>query len=141
MSKITAAFKLASTAVATTAALLTVVRENPQLAAGVQAAIDKVKNATARDKPKLRLEAKLKAIVAAADAVEHLDPASPDPKQWRHQVGALRVRADLAWHASSGRARGRAMKLLTAETTDLLDQVNATLAQLQASSLDEIDPA
>lgn len=141
MSKISAALKLASTAVATTAALLTVVRENPQLAAGVQAALDKVRNATARDKPKLRLDAKLEAIVAAADAVEHLDPASPDPKQWRHRAGALRVRADLTWHASSGRTRSRAMKLLTAETAELLDQVNTALAQLQASSLHAIDPA
>ncbi len=135
MSKVANVIKLASTAVATTATLLAVIRDNPQLQAGVEAALKRVKEATDQERPRLRLAAKLEAINAAAQAVEELDPGSPAPATWRHQAGALRVRGDLAWHATSGRARRRTMKQLSEETGDLLAQVNQHLAALQGMQI------
>ncbi len=132
MSKFGVFVKAASGVIATSVALLTLLRENPQIGQGIDAAIEKLKTATNSDNPKLRFDAKIAAIEAAADAVELHFPTSAEPTRWRRQVQGLRMRGELAWNSNTGRAQRRAMKALNAETAEVLSTVNARLLDLQA---------
>ena len=139
MGKVGVFIKTASTILATSVALLTAMRENPQIAEGIDSAIDKLKKATNSQNPKLRFDAKLAAIVAAADAVEQTFPGAAEPAGWRRQAQALRVRGELAWHSNTGGHRRKAMKALNAETAEVLSQVNARLIDLQGRFSPELD--
>lgn len=139
MGKVGVFIKTASTILATSVALLTAMRENPQIAEGIDSAIDKLKKATNSQNPKLRFDAKLAAIVAAADAVEQTFPSASEPAGWRRQAQALRVRGELAWHSNTGGHRRKAMKALNAETAEVLSQVNARLIDLQGRFSPELD--
>jgi len=139
MGKVGVFIKTASTILATSVALLTAMRENPQIAEGIDSAIDKLKKATNSQNPKLRFDAKLAAIVAAADAVEQKFPSAAEPAGWRRQAQALRVRGELAWHSNTGGHRRKAMKALNAETAEVLSQVNARLIDLQGRFSPELD--
>ena len=139
MGKVGVFIKTASTILATSVALLTAMRENPQIAEGIDSAIDKLKKATNSQNPKLRFDAKLAAIVAAADAVEQTFPNAAEPAGWRRQAQALRVRGELAWHSNTGGHRRKAMKALNAETAEVLSQVNARLIDLQGRFSPELD--
>ena len=139
MGKVGVFIKTASTILATSVALLTAMRENPQIAEGIDSAIDKLKKATNSQNPKLRFDAKLAAIVAAADAVEQTFPSAAEPAEWRRQAQALRVRGELAWHSNTGGHRRKAMKALNAETAEVLSQVNARLIDLQGRFSPELD--
>ena len=139
MGKVGVFIKTASTILATSAALLTAMRENPQIAEGIDSAIDKLKKATNSQNPKLRFDAKLAAIVAAAGAVEQTFPSAAEPAGGRRQAQALRVRGELAWHSNTGGHRRKAMKALNAETAEVLSQVNARLIDLQGRFSPELD--
>ena len=132
MSKLGTIVKTASGVIATTIALFTALRENPQISAGIDDALAKLKEAARSDKPKTRFEAKLAAIEAAADAVDQTFPDPTDPDGWRRQTRALRVRGDLAWNANTGAPRRRALKALNAETAEILTHVNTRLVELHA---------
>ncbi|MFT3888043.1 MAG: hypothetical protein QM713_07780 [Arachnia sp.] len=138
MSKVGVYIKAASGVIATSVALLTALRENPQIGEGINSAIDKLKQATNSQNPKLRFDAKLAAIDAAADAVEQSFPEAREPAGWRRQAQALRVRGELAWHSNRGGARRKAMKALNAETSEVLAEVNARLIELQAAAKPEL---
>lgn len=131
MSKIGVFVKTAGGVIATTATLIGALRENPQIAKGVDEAFAKLKSSANSANPKLRFDAKLSAINVAADAVEETFPGSPEPAGWRRQAQALRVRGELAWSANTGRDRRKAMKALNAETQELLSSINERLATLQ----------
>ena len=139
MGKVGVFIKTASTILATSVALLTAMRENPQIAEGIDSAIEKLKKATNSQNPKLRFDAKLAAIVAAADAVEQSFPGAAEPSGWRRQAQALRVRGELAWHSNTGGHRRKAMKALNAETAEVLSQVNSRLIALQGAGSPELD--
>ena len=139
MGKVGVFIKTASTILATSVALLTAMRENPQIAEGIDSAIEKLKKATNSQNPKLRFDAKLAAIVAAADAVEQTFPSAAEPAGWRRQAQALRVRGELAWHSNTGGHRRKAMKALNAETAEVLSQVNSRLIALQGAGSPELD--
>ena len=132
MSKFGVFLKTAGGVVATTITLLTALRENPQIAKGLDDAVDKVKAATNSDNPKLRFDAKLSAINVAADAVDETFPGTAEADGWRRQAQALRVRGELAWGANTGKSRRKAMKALNVETAELLEQINLRLADMQA---------
>lgn len=132
MSKFSIFIKTAGGVIATSLALLTALRENPQIAEGVDSAIDKLKSATNSQNPKLRFDAKISAIEAAADAVENTFTDASEPAGWRRQAKGLRMRGELAWNASNGRTRRRAMKALNTETAEVLSGVNTRLIALQA---------
>lgn len=138
VSKFSIIVKTAGGVIATTAALLTALRENPQIGQSVDSAIGKLKEATNSENPKLRFDAKLGAIDAAANAVEETFPHATEPDGWRRQAKALRMRGELAWTANSGKARRKAMKALNAETTEVLASVNTRLVELQAEGPDAI---
>lgn len=138
MSKFTTIVKTAGGILATTAAILTAMRENPQIAQGIDSAVDKLKAATNSENPKLRFDAKLAAIDAAADAVSELFPHASEPEGWRRQAKALRMRGELAWNANRGKARRRAMKALNAETAEVLASVNTRLVALQTQGPDAL---
>ena len=123
--------KAAGPVIATSLALLTALRENPQISEGVDAAIEKLKAATDSQNPKLRFDAKISAIEAAADAVQDTFPDAEEPAGWRRQAQGLRMRGELAWNASGGRDRRRAMKALNKETAEVLSGVNTRLIELQ----------
>lgn len=132
MSKFGIFVKTTTGVIATTAALLTALRENPQIAQGVDEAIEKLKRALNSENPKLRFDAKIQAIITAADAVEATFPDATEPEGWRRQATALRVRGELAWSSTTGGARRKAMKALSAETAEVLAQVNERLLELQS---------
>lgn len=136
MSKVSVFIKAASGIVATTVTLLAALRDNPQIAESIDSAINKVKRATSSENPKLRFEAKLDAISAAADAVAHVDPDAGGPNAWRTKASALRTRGELAWNATTGRSRRRAMKRLDGEVEELLAQVNEHLIGLPDADTD-----
>lgn len=115
---------------AASAALLAALRDNPELKDGLDQAVAKIKSATNSQNPKLRFEAKLAAIEAAAEAVESEFGRHDQAAQWRQGATALRMRGELIWHANEGRQRRKAMKALNAETTDLLERINALLRTL-----------
>lgn len=130
MSKTGVILKAAGGAIATTLTILSALRENPQISEGINSAIDKIRAATNSENPKLRFDAKLKAVEACADAVEENFPDAAEPPLWRVTTKALRMRGELAWSANHGRARTRAIKALTAEATEVLQTVNARLLDL-----------
>lgn len=134
MSKFSIFIKTAGGVIATSLALLTALRENPQISEGVDSAIEKLKSATNSQNPKLRFDAKIAAIEAAADAVESTFHDAGEPEGWRRQAKGLRMRGELAWNASEGRARRRAMKALNRETAEVLSGVNTRLIALQEES-------
>ena len=131
MSKFSVIAKAAGTVIATAIPLLTALRENPQVAEGIDRAVSKLKQASDSNNPKLRFDAKIAAIEVAADAVEETFPHAREPEGWRRQAKALRTRGELAWNANTGRDRRRAMKSLNNETSGLLQGVNHRLAELQ----------
>ena len=139
MSKLGILVKTAGGVIATTATLLTALRENPQIARSIDDAVGKLKASANSENPKLRFDAKLNAINVAADAVDETFPGSPEPEGWRRQAQSLRVRGELAWSANTGKHRRTAMKALNAETAELLQQINERLASMQAPT--EIPPA
>lgn len=124
--------KTATGVIATTAALLSALRDNPQVSRGIDEAVAKLKQAADSQNPKLRFDAKLQAIDTAADAVTASFPRADDAEGWHRQAQALRVRGELAWNSQSGGRRRKAMKALNSETAEILAQVNARLQQLQA---------
>ena len=131
MSKFGVIVKTAGGLIATTATLLTALRENPQISKGLDDAFGKLKSSANSENPKLRFDAKLAAINVAADAVDETFPGAKEPEGWRRQAQALRVRGELAWSANTGKARRKAMKALNAETAELLASINERLASLQ----------
>lgn len=139
MSKFGIIVKTATGVIATTATLLTALRENPQIAKGIDDAVGKLKASANSENPKLRFDAKLGAINVAADAVEAEFPGAREPEGWRRQAQALRVRGELAWSANTGKDRRKAMKALNAETAELLSAINERLATLQQPT--EIEPS
>ncbi|MCC2594060.1 hypothetical protein LKO27_11650 [Tessaracoccus sp. OS52] len=122
--------KAATGVIATTVTILGALRENPQLADGLNKTIEKLKAATNSENPKIRFDGKLAAIEACADAVEENFPHATEPPTWRAQAKALRMRGELAWSANEGAARKKAMRALTAEATGLLEKVNDRLVNL-----------
>lgn len=132
MSKFSIFIKAAGGVIATSIALLTALRENPQIGQGIDSAIEKLKSATNSENPKLRFDAKIAAIDAAADAVEVHFPGSAEPARWRRQAQGLRMRGELAWNSNTGSVQRRAMKALNSETAEVLGGVNARLVELQA---------
>lgn len=122
--------KAAGGVVATTVTILSALRENPQLADGLNKTIDKIKSATNSQNPKLRFEGKVKAIEACADAVDETFPGAPEPEIWRRKAKALQVRGELAWSANHGKARRKAMHALNEETASLLQGVNERLVAM-----------
>lgn len=132
MSKLGIFVKTAGGVIATSVALLTALRENPQIGEGIDAAIDKLKSATNSENPKLRFDAKIGAIEAAATAVEETFPDATEPEGWRRQAKALRMRGELAWNANRGKTRRKAMKALNTETGEVLAGVNSRLIELQS---------
>ncbi|HJE50533.1 MAG TPA: hypothetical protein K8V15_00865 [Tessaracoccus flavescens] len=134
MSKWSIILKTAGGVIATTATLLTTLRENPQAAEGIDKALSKVKAATDSEKPKLRFDAKLRAIEVAADAVEETFPMAVEPEGWRRQSKALRTRGELAWNGNTGKARRRAIKAVDGEASELLEGINRRLAEMQAEA-------
>lgn len=141
MSKLGLILKTAGGAVATTVALVTALRENPEIARGLDSLLAKVKAAADGDNPKRRFDAKMAAIDTAADAVAHAFPEATEPAGWRRQAQALRVRGELAWNANGAVSRRRAMKSLNAETGELLRQINERLAALQNTLPPEVPQA
>ncbi len=129
--------KAATSVLAASAALLTALRENPQLSEGAKSAVGKIRKALTSKNPKVRFEAKLTAIEACADAVEVQYPAAPEVTAWRQMASTLRVRGDLAWHAKQGKERKAALAELNDETTTLLAQINARLAELTPGAIPE----
>lgn len=138
MSKFTTIIKATGGILATTAAILTAMRENPQIAQGIDSAVGKLKAATNSENPKLRFDAKLAAIDAAAKAVTELFPEASEPDGWRRQAKALRTRGELAWTTNRGNVRRKAMKALNAETAEVLASVNARLIALQTQGPDAL---
>lgn len=134
MGKTGAILKTTGAVIATTVTILTALRENPQLSEGIDAALGKLRAATRTDNPKLRFDGKLAAIDACADAVEENFPEAPEPPIWRVRSKTLRMRGELAWNANEGRSRRKAIKSLTTEATELLEQVNARLTELAAAA-------
>lgn len=132
MGKFSAFVKMAGSIVATTAALLTALRDNPAVKEGVDSAAGKLKAAAQSKNPKFKLDAKIEAIEAAAKAVDATYPGATEPEGWTRQAKALHMRADLAWNGHDGKARRKAMKALTAETLEVLDGVNTRLHELQS---------
>ncbi|WGT47532.1 hypothetical protein [Tessaracoccus lacteus] len=131
MSKLSVFVKTAGGIVATTTTLLALLRDNPQISQAIDGAVAKLKETANSENPRLRLDAKIKAIEVAADAVEASFPDAREPAGWRRQASALRLRLDLAWTANTGTARKKALKALTAETLEVLSEVNARLIELQ----------
>ena len=113
MGKVGVFIKTASTILATSVALLTAMRENPQIAEGIDSAIDKLKKATNSQNPKLRFDAKLAAIVAAADAVEQTFPSAAEPAGWAasnrcpRRISGVTTRPARARTCPGGRSTGR----------------------------------
>lgn len=138
MSKFSIFVKAAGGVIATTVALLTALRENPQIGQGVDSAIEKLKAATNSENPKLHFDAKLSAIDAAADAVEETFPGATEPAGWRRQAKGLRMRGELAWNTNKGKARRKAMKALNTETAEVLAGVNNRLIALQSERPSEL---
>lgn len=122
--------KAAGAVVATTVTILGALRDNPQLSEGFNATLNKIKSATNSENPKIRFDGKLTAIEACADAVEENFPDAVEPELWRALTKTLRMRGELAWSANEGGARKKAMKALTAEATEVLQQVNDHLVTL-----------
>lgn len=137
MAKFSVFVKTAGGIIATTVTLLTALRDNPQVAHGIDSGIAKLKEATNSENPKIRLDGKLRAIEVAADAVEANFPGAAEPQGWRRQATGLRMRAELAWTSTTGQARRKAIKAIALETTEVLSQVNARLIELQGR-LDEL---
>lgn len=135
MSKISVIIKTATGVIATSLALLSALRENPQIGQGIDTAIDKLRSATNSDNPRLHFEAKVAAIEAAATAVSETFPGAAEPEGWRRQAKALQMRGTLAWDSNRGKARRKAMKHLNRETAEVLASVNARLIALQAETL------
>lgn len=135
--------KAAGGVVATTLTILSALKENPQLADGVNKTFDKIKSATNSQNPKLRFDGKIKAIEACADAVDEAFPGSPEPENWRRKAKALQMRGELAWTANHGKAKKKAMQALNAETADLLESVNQRLVAMTGDehSATELPPA
>ena len=136
MSKFTVFVKAAGGIIATSITLLAALRENPQVAEGIDSAIAKLQSATNSENPKLRFDAKLSAIEAAATAVTQAFPEAKEPEGWLRQAQALRMRGELAWGANTGQPRRKAMKALNAETAEVLSQVNTRLAELQTEQVE-----
>lgn len=134
MAKASTLIKTAGGIIGTTVTLLTALRENPQLSEGAKAAIDKVKELSNQENPKLRFDAKIKAIEACADAVEETFDGASEPEQWRERARSLRMRGELAWTANHGKQRRRAMRALNEETADFLEQVNGRLVEMTNES-------
>ena len=134
MSKISVFIKTATGVIATSIALLTALRENPQISETIDSAVEKLKTSTNSDNPRLRFDAKISAIEAVADAVDETFPTATEPEGWRRQAKALRMRGALAWDSNSGKARRKAMKHLNQETAEVLAGVNARLVELQAGA-------
>lgn len=122
--------RTATTVLGASAALLTALKDNPELKDGLEQAITKIKGATNSQNPKIRFDAKLTAIEAAADAVEQEFGRADMASEWRQGAAALRMRGELVWHASKGRDRRKAMKALNGETSELLSRINGHLASL-----------
>lgn len=122
--------KAASSVLAASAALLTALKDNPQVAEGAKTALNKIRSATSSGRPKERFEAKLAAIEACADAVEVLHPESEEAALWRQIANTLRMRGELAWNSLEGGKRKAALKELSEETTTLLAEINARLTEL-----------
>lgn len=131
MSKFGTVVKTTTGIVTTTVALLAALRENPQIAQGVEEAVRKLKATANSENVKLRLDAKVTAIETAADAIALRFPEAAEPTRWRHTAEALRMRTNLAWGANTGLARRQALKALEAETSELLAAVNARLIEFQ----------
>lgn len=122
--------KTATSVLAASAAVLTLLKDNPELTESASKTLEKVKNATRSRNPKQRLEAKLEAVNTCATAVSTEFGREEEAGRWRREAAALRVRADLTWTAHSGKYRRQAMRELTEETATLLDHVNQRLATL-----------
>lgn len=122
--------KAAGAVIATTVTVLGALRDNPQLSDGFNATINKIRNATNSENPKIRFDGKLTAIEACADAVQDNFPEAVEPELWRALTKTLRMRGELAWSANEGGARKKAMKVLTTEATEVLQQVNEHLVSL-----------
>lgn len=127
--------KTTGTVLAAAAAVLTALKENPQLADSATKALDKIKSAGRSRNPKERFEAKLAAIDACATAVETEFDRQDEAGRWRREAAALRMRVDLAWEAHRGKRRRRAMAELNDETATLLDHINERLAALTAGEI------
>lgn len=125
--------KTAGSVLAATAAVLTALKENPQLSKTATNALGKVRDAARSRNPKERFEAKLTAIDACATAVDTEFGRDAEAQTWRRQAAALRLRADLAWSTHRGKQRRTAMRTLNEETSTLLDQINHRLASLTDS--------
>ena len=134
MGKFSAFVKAATPVVVTTVALLKEYRESPELRKGVDAAIAKLKKTTRSVSLKERIEAKINAIIVAADAVDEITPHSSEPAGWRRQAQTLRMRSDLAWNSNRGSSRRKVIKALEAETAELLAEINERLVQLQGEA-------
>lgn len=134
MSKFTTIVKATGGVIATTAALLAALRENPQIGESIDSALGKLKEAANSENRKLRFDAKLTAIDAAAEAVEVTFAPGAEPEGWRRQAKALRMRGELAWNTNRGKARRKAMKALNAETSEVLASVNSRLIELQSQT-------
>lgn len=132
--------KAATSALAASAALLTALKENPQLADGAKTALEKIRSATDSQNPRLRFEAKIAAIEACADAVEVQFPGAAEVTEWREAAAALKLRGNLTWDANHGRRRKLEMRKLNDATTKLLERINARLAELTPGVILQDEP-
>lgn len=143
MANIGPMIKTAAKVLTTSVAILSALKENPQVGEKAGEALEKVRSAANSRSPKQRFEAKLAAIETCADAVgtEFGQPA--EAEKWRREAAALRVRADLVWNAGSGKQRRRDMKSINDRTTALLQKMNERLASLTAHDdrAEELNPA
>lgn len=131
MSKAGVFFKAAGGVIATTVTLVTALRENPEIAKGLDGLVAKIKETTDGGTPKRRFDTKMAAINTAADAVELAFPEAAEPAGWRRQAQALRARGELVWGANEGGTRRKGMKAIDGEVTELLNQINSRLSELQ----------
>lgn len=133
------AIKTATGVLVATAGLLSALKDNPQLAAGVQRTLATIKGALKSKSAKQRFDAQIAAIEACAVAVEEQFPEASEPADWRQAARTLQLRAELVWATGPGGARRKAMKTLSRDTTALLASINARLAQLTPGLADAID--
>lgn len=124
--------KKATTVLTATATLFAMLRENLEIKHSLDSTIAKLKQAANSRSAKVRFDAKLLAIEAAADTAEKQFGATEQAADWRRAAAALRTRGELIWHANEGKQRRQGMKALMSETTALLDRINHELTNMSS---------